>query len=267
VTRALGLAALTVLELPHEEQVSVAAETGYTHVGLRLVPVAGQPYQYPVDAPAIKARLADTGVRVLDVEVFRLMPETQVSGYEPAMAAAAELGAAHLLVHGADSDAARLADTFGRLCELAARYRLTANLEPMPWVEVSSVQKALAILRAARCANSGLLVDAIHFYRAGERPEQLAAVPQEYLHYAQFCDARRERPSDMQEIIRQARADRLMPGEGGLDLAGLLRTLPAGLPLSLEIPYARPMPALERARRAREATLRVLEQCASTVQP
>ena len=41
--RPLGLAALTVLELPHHEQVSVAAQAGYSHVGLRLVPVAGQP--------------------------------------------------------------------------------------------------------------------------------------------------------------------------------------------------------------------------------
>lgn len=261
--RALGLAALTVLELPHEEQVSVAAHAGYSHVGLRLVPVAGQPFQHPVDIRAIKARLADTGMRVLDVEVFRLTAETQLDAYEPAIAAAAELGAAHLLVHGADPDAARLANTFTRLCDLAARYRLVANLEPMPWVDVSNVEKALAILRAAGRANSGLLVDAIHFYRAGDRLEHLRSVPREYLHYAQFCDARRERPSDLQEIIRQARADRLMPGEGGLDLAGLVRTLPAELPLSLEIPYARPMPALERARRAREATLRLLEQCAS----
>ena len=38
--RKIGLAALTVLELPHHEQVSVAAQAGYTHVGLRLVPVA-----------------------------------------------------------------------------------------------------------------------------------------------------------------------------------------------------------------------------------
>ena len=260
--RALGLAALTVLELPHHEQVSVAAQAGYTHVGLRLVPVAGQPCEYPVDMAAIKARLADTGVRVLDVEVFRLTGETTVADFEPAIAAAAELGARHLLVHGADANETRLAETFGRLCDLAARYRLVANLEPMPWVDVSSVAKALRVLHGARRPNSGLLVDAIHFYRAGQRVEDLTSVPREFLHYAQFCDARRERPADMQELIRQARADRLMPGEGGLDLARLVRALPAELPLSLEIPYAKPTPALERARRAREATLRLLERCA-----
>jgi sugar phosphate isomerase/epimerase len=257
--RSLGLAALTVLELPHHEQVSLAAQAGYSHVGLRLVPLAGQPYQHPVDIAAIKARLADTGVRVLDVEVFRLTPQTVVGEFEPALAAAAEVGAEHILVHGADPDGARLAESFGRLCDLAARYGLVANLEPMPWVDVANVAKALAVLRAAARANSGLLVDAIHFFRAGERIEALASVPPEYLHYAQFCDARRERPTEMQELIRQARGDRLMPGEGGLDLGGLLRALPADLPLSLEIPYACALPALERARRAREATLRLLE--------
>jgi sugar phosphate isomerase/epimerase len=256
--RALGLAALTVLELPHDEQVRIAAEAGYSHVGLRLRPVAGQPYDYPVVMGLIKRRLAETGVRVLDVEVFRLSADTLVAEFEPVIAAAAELGAAHLLVHGADADEARLAENFGRLCDLARGYRLIANLEPMPWVDVSTIAQALAVLRRAGRANSGLLVDAIHFFRASDTLEALAGVPREYLRYAQFCDAQRERPSEMQELIRQARGDRLMPGEGGLDLPGLLRTLPGDLPLSLEIPYAKPMPPLERARRAREATLQAL---------
>jgi sugar phosphate isomerase/epimerase len=75
----------------------------------------------------------------------------------------------------------------------------------------------------------------------------------------QLCDARPERPSDVQEIIRQARGDRLFPGEGGLDLKGLLRALPAGIPLSLEIPVAQKLEPLERARRALAATKAILD--------
>jgi len=258
MTRAIGLAALTVLELPHHEQVSVAAEVGYSHVGLRLVSVAGQPYQYPLELPEVERRLGETGVRVLDVEVFRLTAQTHVEEWAGVLEISARLKATELLVHGADADEARLIDTFGRLCDLAAGYGLAANIEPMPWVEVSNIAKALRILRGASRANSGLLVDAIHFFRAGDSLAELAKVPREYLRYAQFCDARAEPPGDMQEIIRQARSDRLFPGEGGLDLTGLLRTLPAGLPLSLEIPYAKPMPALERARRALEPTKAML---------
>jgi sugar phosphate isomerase/epimerase len=259
VNRKIGLAALTVLDLPHHEQVSVAGQAGYSHVGLRLVPVAGQPYNHPFEVAEVEKRLADTGVRVLDVEVFRLTPQTNVEEFEPAMATAQRLGAIELLVHGADPDTARLTETFGRLCDLAASYGLSANLEPMPWVEVSNVAKAMRILGGAARANSGLLVDAIHFYRAGDTPAALAKVPRKFMRYMQLCDARPERPSDMQEIIRQARSDRLFPGEGGLDLKGLLCALPAALPISLEIPVSKKMEPLERARRALAATNAILD--------
>lgn len=259
MNRRIGLAALTVLELPHHEQVGVAAQAGYTDVGLRLVPVAGQPFLHAFDVDEVEKRLADTGVRVLDVEVFRLTSETKINELEPAMATAQRLGATELLVHGADSDEARLIETFGRLCDLAARYGLSANLEPMPWVDVSNVAKAMRILDGAARANGGLLVDAIHFFRAGDTPQALAKLDRQRLRYMQLCDAPPERPSDMQEIIRQARGDRLFPGEGGLDLKGLLSALPRDLPVSLEIPVARKMDPLERARRALAATKAILE--------
>jgi sugar phosphate isomerase/epimerase len=256
--RAIGLAALTVLELPHHDQVSAAAQAGYSHVGLRLIPVAGQPVIHAFDVTKVEKRLADAGVGVLDVEVFRLTPETKVNEFEFAMAMAARLRASELLVHGADPDEARLIETFGRLCDLAARYRLSANLEPMPWVDVSNLAKAMRILDGAARPNGGLLVDAIHFFRGGDSPRALAKLPRKLLRYTQLCDARPERPSDMQEIIRQARSDRLFPGEGGLDLRGLLGALPAGIPISIEIPVAKKMAPLERARQALAATNAIL---------
>ena len=36
--RTLSLAALTLLDVPPPEQVRIAARTGFTHVGLRLLP-------------------------------------------------------------------------------------------------------------------------------------------------------------------------------------------------------------------------------------
>jgi sugar phosphate isomerase/epimerase len=197
-------------------------------------------------------------VGVLDVEVFRLTRQTNIKEFEAVMATAQRLGATELLVHGADSDEARLIESFGRLCDLAAGYGLSANLEPMPWVDVSNLAKAMRILDGAARANGGLLVDAIHFFRAGDSPQALAKLPRKFLRYMQLCDARPERPADMQEIIRQARSDRLFPGEGGLDLKGLLGALPAGIPISLEIPVAKKIEPLERARRALAATNAIL---------
>lgn len=257
MTRKIGLAALTVLELSPQEQISVAAQAGYDFVGLRLIPVSGQPHQHALDVAAIERRLSGTGMKVLDVEVFRLDPQTEVADYEPMLAIAARLRASDLLVHGADPDRSRLADNWGRLCELAERYGLAANMEPMPWVEISTIAKANRILQLAPRDNAAVLPDAIHFFREANRLEELATTK---LRYVQFCDARRGKPASMDEIRRQAREDRLMPGEGGLDLAGLLAALPPDVPLCLEIPYARPMPPLQRAQLALAKTRSFLAQ-------
>lgn len=109
--RSIGLAALTVRELRPHEQVSVAAQTGYDFVGLRLIPVAGQVLP-PFDERETERRLADTGLRVLDVEVFRLEPGTNVAAFEPTLAAASRLRASEILVHGADPEESRLVDAF-----------------------------------------------------------------------------------------------------------------------------------------------------------
>lgn len=77
----------------------------------------------------------------------------------------------------------------------------------------------------------------------------------------QLCDAPAERPQDTAGVLYEARAERMFPGEGGLDLLGLLRAVPRDIPLSLEIPTAKlaeTVGATERARRALAATKALL---------
>jgi len=254
--RSIGLAALTAIELAPPQLVAAAAAAGYDCVGLRLIPVAGQVLP-AFDERELERRLADSAVRVLDVEVFRLEHGTPVADYERVMATAARLQASELLAHGADPDEQRLIETFSRLCDLAARYGLHVNLEPMPWVDVSTVAKAKRILAGAARGNSALLVDAIHFFRADNSLDELRDVAPRYM---QLCDAHPGRPADMQEMIRQARGDRLFPGEGALDLRGLMAALPATLPISLEVPIANKIEPFDRARLALDATRRLLQR-------
>ncbi len=254
--RRIGLAALTCMELAPHELVAVAAQAGYDCVGLRLIPVAGQTLP-AFDLPGTERRLAESGLKVLDVEVFRVDAVTRLAAFEPVMATAARLGATEILAHGADPDEARLRDAFSKLCALAAQYGLHVNLEPMPWVEVSTIAQAKRVIEGNH--NAALLVDAIHFYRADNTFADLEGARMRYL---QFCDAHRGRPTGVGELIRQARSDRLFPGEGALDLVGLLKATPAGLPLSVEVPVAQRLEPLERARRALDATRLFLSRVA-----
>lgn len=266
MSRAYSLAALTVLELTPPEMVSCAAEAGYSHVGIRLLPATPTEPRYDLigDTPLVREvlrRLADTGVKVLDAEIFRLKPDTVVTDCEAALATAARLGARELLVAGNDPDEARLTDRFGAFCELAARHGLGANLEFMSWTDAKNLTQAARIVAGAGQPNGGVLIDAFHLSRSGSRIQDIAAVSAHHLRYLQLCDVPAAVPPTEAQVLAEARAERMFPGDGGLDLAGLLRAVPATLPISLEVPtatLAQTVPAVERARRAMAAAQRVV---------
>ena len=267
-TRPIGLAALTVLELTPPEMVGCAAEAGYDTIGLRIIAGTPEEVQHPIigDTPMRREtirRIEDGGIRMLDIEIFRLKPETDVAEFEAALETGAALGATEALVAGHIPDEARLAERFGAFCDLAARFGIAANLEPMPWTEAKNFAQGARIVAAAGRANGGILVDPIHFDRGGSRPEEIASVQRARLRYAQLCDAPAERPRDLETLLLQARAERLMPGDGGLDLMAILRALPRDIALSLEVPMktlAQSVPALERSRRLLAKTRALLRK-------
>lgn len=265
--RILSLASLTVLELSPPQMVEVAARTGYSHVGLRLIPATEEEHHFPLIADLelrrqTLKRLRDTGMRVLDIEILRLKPQTRCSDFEAVLEAGGEFGASEVLVAGNDPDEARLADNFAELCDRAAPYGLHPHLEFMPWTDVANLQQAVRIMQHAGRANGCVLVDAFHFDRSASRLDDLQRVEPSRLRYAQLCDVAGPRPDDMAEILRQARHERRFPGEGDCDLAGLLRCLPATVPLSLEIPtrhlLEQGVSAEQRARAAIDKTRALL---------
>lgn len=266
--RRYSLAALTVLELSPPEMVEVAARAGYDGVGLRVIPATPEENYFPLATDRsllarTRQRLADTGLRVLDIEILRLKPETEVArDFQRVLEVGAELGASEVLVAGNDDDEARTVDAFAALCELARPLGLHPHLEFMPWTGVKHLAQAHRIVAAAREAgrdNACLLVDAFHFNRSASRLEELAKVPADWMRYVQLCDVVGPIPASMAEILHEARQQRCFPGDGDLDLPALLATLPDEVPLSLEIPtealrrqgvtpLARARMALEKAR-------------------
>lgn len=100
------------------------------------------------------------------------------------------------------------------------------NLEPMPWTQLRNIAAAQALIAASGREDIGILVDALHFWRAGESLAALSSLPAHHLNYMQLCDGAAQRPESEQELIRQARSARNVPGEGGLDLHGLMSALP-----------------------------------------
>lgn len=254
-TRSLSLAALTMLDVPPPEQIRIAAQTGFTHVGLRLLPATPQDPDYDMlgDTPTVRETLAalkETGIRVSDVEILRLTADFNLNALRPFLETAARLEARQVLVAGNDDNVARSAENLATLAQAGEAYGLTMNLEPMPWTAMRTLADAQAIIDASGQHNVGILVDAIHFWRAGESLSSLAKLSSNQLNYMQLCDAPAQIPDNTEELIYQARCARNVPGEGGLDLRGLLAALPATLPVSVEVPLAGAQGALPAQQRA-----------------
>jgi sugar phosphate isomerase/epimerase len=235
-----SLAHLTVLSLPPPQMVEVAARCGYRHVGLRLVAVNAETPGYPLmdDAAALretKARLAATGVSVLDIEFLRLAPGFDARAMERMLAAGAELGARHVICAPYDEPEAA-AGHLAALAEVARPYGLTALLEFFAWTPVASLRAAADVVAAANQPNTGLLVDSLHMARTGSDAAALDALPRSWLPMLHLCDAAARREDSLEGMLHTARAERLPPGEGELDLRGLIGHMPAGIPVALEVP-------------------------------
>ncbi|HEY6176945.1 MAG TPA: TIM barrel protein [Kofleriaceae bacterium] len=236
-----SLAHLTALHLSPPELVEVAAAGGYRYVGLRLTRVAADDPVLSLTTNAVllretKARLADTGVEVLDVELARMGPDTEPIAFEKLLETGADLGARHVIAQLPDPDRERKIERFAALCDLAKPFGLTVELEFPSWTETPDLTEATRVLRAADRVNAGLLIDMLHFTRSGSSIEALRKLPREWFRFAHVCDAAAEIPATTEGLIRTARVERLFLGEGGIDVRGILAAMPEDIPYTLEIP-------------------------------
>jgi sugar phosphate isomerase/epimerase len=236
-----SLAHLTVLSLTPPQVVDVAARTGYRYVGLRMTRVTPDEVLYDLARDKAlmretKSRLAATGVVVNDGELFRMDPKLEPESFIPELEATAELGAQHVIAQLPDPDRERATERFARLCDLAKPLGLFVSLEFPHWTETGNLATAARVVRAVNRTNAGILVDMLHFGRSDSTVEELAKLPREWFRFAHVCDAAKEVPPTMAGIIHTARDERQFPGEGSIDVRGILACLPQDIPYALEIP-------------------------------
>src|SRR5262252_5270684 len=237
----LVLAPTTIPAAGPLDYISAAAAAGYRHVGLRLNPSPGFSF-HPVVGNAtliaeMKSVLAAAGLRVLDVYSFYLQPETDVVAFKPAIELAAEFGARYLVTMGADADWSRQRENFVRICEIAAGCGLTCIVEPAVIRPLANVAQTQRLIREAGCANVAICVDPLNFSRAGDQASDLRRIDPKLLPYAQICDGIIGPDEPNPALLgRMSPNRRTLLGEGNVPLADILDALPAGLPLSIELP-------------------------------
>lgn len=261
----LSLAHISLLPASPVEMIDAAAAAGFDCVGIRLEPALADEARFPVTPGSpmmreIAARLDAAGLRILDVEVFRLISGQRFARYRGVLEACALLDARELLVTCNIADESDAADLLADAADVAAEYGLFVNLEFMPFFAVRDLDTALRIVARADRANAAVLVDVLHVHRAGVPVADLAAFDKRRMRYIQLCDGAQP-PADPETMLFQARYERLMPGEGVIPLRDYLRQLPRDCPLSLEVPMRSRLAevgALELAMQAMRTTRALL---------
>ena len=242
MTRKLGVAHLTAIDLAPAAFIESAARAGFDHVGLRLLRVTGTSPGYPLmDDPAAmretRRAMAATGLTVHDIEFVRITPETEPASLGAFLDAGAELGASQVICAPYDPDLHRLAERLAALSSLAAGRGLGIALEFFPWTVVPDLATAIRVTVAAG-EKVGILVDSLHFDRSGSTLDQLRHVPPARLPFAHLADAMVQPSYSEAELLHTARDERLPPDEGQIDLRDFLAALPKDLPVSVEVPMS-----------------------------
>lgn len=217
----------------------------------------------------------ETGVRVVDVEGVRAILEPDPLGRT---AAAAErlfemadvFGAEGLVVlSNLEGDAPIAIARMAEFCDRAARHDLVVLVEPVPVTGLRDLRSTWNLLEEARKPNVGLVLDTWHFTRgAGDLP-MLRGLPQHAIRRVQISDGPVVPPHGV-DYLQDTLTNRLVPGDGDFDLAGILGALDdlrAEVDWNVEVcsSVLDALPPAEAASRAADGARRVLRQAGRAV--
>jgi len=237
----LVLSAGTHLVTPLLDRLGPAKEAGYAGVSIYPHEVEALRAQGLSDAE-LRARVADAGLAVGELDAIT----TWFDGHTPPEAFGPELGqmllgntpealcpvaeaigARSITVvefYGTPPSLDQAAEGFAHACDVAARHGVLLSLEFLPWAGIPDLATAAEIVRRADRPNGGLLVDSWHLYRCGATAADVAALAEGSVAYVQLDDAPAVPEADLAEETQHRR---LVPGDGELDLVGLVRALDA----------------------------------------
>jgi sugar phosphate isomerase/epimerase len=265
--------------LPFAERLSAARAGGFAGVSLW-----GRDYQQAretgLNDQDLNAMLDDHGLSVGELDVVwswlpgasevHIPPEFDGEGIfrlqeEELFTIAETLGARSLTaidVFGGNWAMEEAVASFAILCRRAAEHGLIVHLEFLPWSRIPDLTTAWKIVREADEPNGGIALDAWHYFRSSSDDGLLRSIPGDRILGVQLNDA----PAHIEpDLMHAALHDRLLPGEGELNLDVLVADLldigvqaPVGVEVFSDALHL--LPPLDAARRAGESARRTLRR-------
>ncbi|WP_369181194.1 bifunctional sugar phosphate isomerase/epimerase/4-hydroxyphenylpyruvate dioxygenase family protein [Streptomyces mutabilis] len=201
----------------------------------------------PLTPEEIRARCADLGLTIDLYQPMRDIEALPEEEFTRALRRARHkfelmrrLGADTVLVcssvspHALDDDALA-AEQLSHLAGLAEDHGVRVAYEALAWGRhISTYDHAWRVVESADHPALGTCLDSFHILSRGSDPKGIEDIPGEKIFFLQLADA----PLLAMDVLQWSRHYRCFPGQGGFDVAGLVRhVLRAGYegPLSLEV--------------------------------
>jgi sugar phosphate isomerase/epimerase len=264
------------------DRIDAAVAGGFAAISMWGRDYWGARHEGHTDAD-IRARLADHGLTVaeldpawwwtpvtFDAESLASIDDLEVFCYgEAEMFAIADAVGARSVnavdVLGGRWDVDDAAEALAALCDRAAEHDLLVHVEFLPWSRIADIAITWEIVRRADRPNGGVAVDAWHWFRGTPQDDVLQSIPGNKITAVQLDDAPAQPEANLMTATLH---ERLLPGDGELDLASLvmaLRDVGAVAPIGVEV-FSDELHALgprEAARRAGDAARRLLAGASS----
>ncbi|WP_250287451.1 bifunctional sugar phosphate isomerase/epimerase/4-hydroxyphenylpyruvate dioxygenase family protein [Streptomyces atroolivaceus] len=225
------------------EKLAAAARAGFDGVEIFENDLIGS----PLSPEEIGERAADLG---LTIDLFQPMRDIEavpadefarnLRRAEHKFRLMRRLGAGTVLVCSSVSpyavdDDALAAEQLRRLADLAQESGVRVAYEALAWGRhVSTYEHAWRIVEAADHPALGVCLDSFHILARGSDVTGIESIPGDKIFFLQLADA----PQMALDVLQWSRHHRCFPGQGDLDVAGLVRAaVRAGYdgPLSLEV--------------------------------
>lgn len=212
------------------ERFQAAVATGCSRVSVSPLDVA-RAQDAGVPAREIGAWARDLGLTLVLDPVLNWSPgpiatQSRFGRFtmDESLSMARELGVVSMSAIGpraGDVTTQEMVEPFARLCDAAGEFGALVHVEFIPMTRVPSLRQAWEIVWEADRDNGGVLIDSWHYFRGDPDREVLLAIPGERVLAVQVDDAPAVAGPDLWQDTRE----RLLPGEGELDLSGLLGDL------------------------------------------
>ncbi len=227
---------------PFEAHVRAAAAGGFTSLAIASTTFS-QARARGLSAAGMRRMAEDHGIALRHLDTLTTWAPSQLdpgdfddemnerwnTPLDRGLEICAELGLVQILATAAyRKDAVplqQLIDGFGDLCERAAKLGVWVDLESMPFFGCPTVAAAWAVVGGAAQANSGILMDCWHFFKAGQTLGDLSGIPGRCLRTMQVSDAPAAQVTAT--LIDDTIKHRRWPGQGELPVTDFIHAVHA----------------------------------------